>query len=853
MGLGTLTIPAAGSVTAPTPFPFAYGSSVLRYASPYPWRAVPSPTQNTLLAFNGRSFPLHVIATNLVRLGLLAPSAALTAASTGTKATATLATTGNYTAADRFDLVSAGDENNYEWPVIVNTTFDTSEPNIRYWQVKRGASNTATNANIVKMIMGTGIDGTDYRSPSIDPGQETADHPASWSDWVTAALAAADANVVFTAVRAGTRGNSFEARERVDAGAVFTIGSTNKFSGGAAGTGTAPNFPEEGDLTYAYAYARSLDGALSGPSPVTSYLQGDPGTVSLTSIADPPTGTNESIDVKVWLRSVSDGAADVLREGYRIAVADTTDTDDLETDDLEANPLYDKTLYRSFKDGPVPRCANVATLKERMFASTFLPAADYSFGDCTVTNGSNAVVFQTASNVVPHPTQTWEGREFRVTTSALTEATTYRIVYVVEGTKTAYLDRAYDGSTNANATYTIRDVRDSKEVYWSEPKLPNNWPTKNALKGPLSNQPGGITALVTAFESIIAFTRTGVWRITGSDDFSFRCDAVYGEAGCVGSNAAVEAEGRLYWLGFDGVYRWGGQGLPTKISAPRGGDTPLGIQGTIRRINHAWSAYTVAVYSPDEKVIRWFVPLDDEVTNRYALVYDVQREVWVTDHYGVDVTAAATIPDRSGRTRTVVGTLQGDLIELDVSNSDGAYGFEPVAAITSSTRTTVTCSGASFPTSGDGLKGLPVTLVDSSGNVTYNTVASNTGTVLTLQRIVATAPTGTVIVGAIHGIIESGRFHLGDPGRDKVFPLAKVAFSPDSDGVFYLSVAANQDDVAVVDAAGGDLTLADGEEQFWPRVRGKLLKWRLDVLEPGCDPAFIAIRHDVVKKAAGRV
>ena len=245
------------------------------------------------------------------------------------------------------------------------------------------------------------------------------------------------------------------------------------------------------------------------------------------------------------------------------------------------------------------------------------------------------------------------------------------------------------------------------------------------------------------------------------------------------------------------------------------------------------------------RIVRFFLPLDDDTTNRFALVFDLQTRLWALDHYGIDITYVTTLADPSGGLHTIAGDLQGDGWELDIGTSDGGFGFEQKNAITSSTRLTVTCSGAAFPTTGDGLKGVPVTFIDASGNFTYNTIASNTATVLTLARIEATAPTGTAYPGAIHAIIETGRFAWSDPARAKVLAYARVAFSPQDDGQFFFSFTFNQGDSTVGSDPDGDFTGTDNEDQFWIRQRGNLLRWRLDVLEPGCEPAFLGVFLDV--------
>jgi len=858
VGIGAITIPAAGAPTLPDPFPLPDTPSinvpgVLRYSLEQPFRFTSAPGPRMVLAFNGTAPVLNLVGTLIIRTGLLAPYAALTVTTTGTKASRALTTTGNFTNGDRFDLVSAGDQTNNSWPVVIVSAFSATGANQRYYQVLLGASASATLDNIVGMVNGTGIDGSTFRSPTIDEGRETTDHPRAWSDWITATKTSA-AIVTFTAVAPGTPGNTYECTEVTDGGGTWSFPSA-LFTGGAAGTGTAPNMPGSGLFIYGYGYYRSIDGAFSGLSPTTEYQQLDPGETDLSVIADPPASHSENIDTKIWYRSTGEGSADVLYEGYRIAVADTTDDDDLEDSEdggIAEHALYDPQAHRTFADGFVPRRTSCATLRERIFSAGHVQVADYAFGEAAFTNGSNVVTLVALGSATPVVTKRMEGRILYNNESALNAATLYRIIYTVEASNQVVLDRAYEGNTDANAQYVISDRADAYETIYSEVKEPNNWPNRNTLRGPTSSAPAGITAMLYAFESILEWTQTGLWRITGSDPF--RVSSEYEGAGCVGSNAVDEAEGWVYWQARDGLYRWSGQGLPECISArpTRKGDL-VGVRETVRRVNQTWARYSVVKYCPATRVVRFFIPLDDEVTNRYALVYDVQSGVWSLDHYGFDVTAAHTVSDRTGALRTVVGTVHGDLIELDVGTSDCGYGAEPVGTITASTTRTVTCGAASFLTSGNAWKGAPVVFVDASGNFTYNTIAENTGTVLTFTRPMATAPTGKVIVGGIHAILESGRFHAGDPAHIKGLPFIRLIYSVGDDGQVYVSVAGDQDDAAVVDAAGVDLTGADGEAEIMPLVEGRFLKIRLDVVEPGTEVRLLTMRLETAGAVPGAV
>jgi hypothetical protein len=294
------------------------------------------------------------------------------------------------------------------------------------------------------------------------------------------------------------------------------------------------------------------------------------------------------------------------------------------------------------------------------------------------------------------------------------------------------------------------------------------------------------------------------------------------------------------------VYAWTGSGEPTKVSSPPtpGEAQVRGIGTTVARVNRAHVHNAFGHYDPEERMLRWFVPLDSDITNRYALVYDLDVGAWSLDTVE-DVTYVASVVDGAGVQRTLAGDIHGQLWELDTGESDGAYGFEPVQEVQAgSTRATFSVSGTPLPTSGDGLAGVPVLLVDSAGDVVRCRVASNTSSVVTLTTYLTTAPSaGTkAIFGGIHREVASGRFTYEDPALVKILEAVKVTFAREAAGTFWVSWLVDNGSFAVVSAAGGSGSASDGEEHFWVRARGRRLGLRLDSFTPGTQAGWQAFQ-----------
>lgn len=855
MGIGTITVPAAGAVTEPTRFPLTFvPAAALTGVHDALYTSVLLAGSRGLMLGNGFGFVFHIVRSAIMATGLIAPETAPTAvfAAPGAKASRALTTTGNFTNGDRFDLVSAGDQDNNSWPVVMVSAFATSGENLKYYQVLIGASASASIDNIVACINGTAGEGTTYQSPRLFNGEQTPDHPAAWSKWITATKTSA-AIVTFTAVREGTPGNSYEAREVTDGGGTWSFPGT-VLSGGLAGTGL---YPKRGARSWGYLYKRSLDDAQSGVSPTVDLATDDQGNVTLGSLADPPTGLSESIDAKTWLRTPNN-AAD-LYAGYDQAVAATGDTDDIDDDALVDRESYDPVLYRAYTEGGVPRYKILVPYKGFVLGMGHVGLKEYSVGTASVTNGSSSVTLSSAALI----RRTREGQEFRVTTDAGTEADRYLIVWIDETNRVLHLNRPYlkpgdalGSTTNyAAVNYAVRDARDPFIFGHSEPGKPNLWPVKNEYRGISSKDARGVTAAVAAFGSIVAFTRTGIWTITGSYG-ALRVKNEYEGAGCVGVLAAWASSdgGLVRFVSDKGVYEWAGPGAePQCISH---GKTPegaaWGIGDTIRRMNRSHAHGCIVHQHPTRKILRVAVPLDSDITNRYCLIYDLDSKVWTVDDVP-DLTFIQTVNDDAGAAHVMAGDIQGNLWELDVSNVDGAFDFEPNQAATAGTADTATFSGTPLPTSGDGLKGVPCTLVRvAAGTFEQTTVASNTSSVVTFARFTTPLAAGDyVCFGAIPQILQSGKDTLGDPAKQKSMFMASVIFSPDVDGTFYAAFSADQDDPTVASAAiQGDLTQTSGRELFLPGVYGRSVQFMLVCLEPGCDPTFFDIERSI-EQAAG--
>jgi len=162
-----------------------------------------------------------------------------------------------------------------------------------------------------------------------------------------------------------------------------------------------------------------------------------------------------------------------------------------------------------------------------------------------------------------------------------------------------------------------------------------------------------------------------------------------------------------------------------------------------------------------------------------AYVWDVPKTQWVdtldSDYAGA--TCGTTLPDSNLALRAfhfteAVGSAKSYAWFDGIGPTLGA---PPTSTLTGTltagpSSTSLPDTTATFVTAGEGLDGVPVTLVraaDSSEET--KVIVSNTATVLTTNAFTGTAPVAgdTYIVGPINTVWKTGRFDFGDNSRKK--------------------------------------------------------------------------------------
>lgn len=837
--MATLSTPldTAGSVTAPSTAGMTLTATLApQLFSDYaPVSFARMPGLGGPVFVNGIDPLHHYINTVVYRTGILAPRAACTATPTGTRATATL----------DLDVSVNGAYNPAEGETIdINGTITfTANASLQAVKalyaatgvyVKIGSTAADTLANLEAAISQTGSQETEYISITKPAGAAYIDPSVLQAHMNALEVSASTSTTLTVRVKAyGVAGNSFTAYLKAGTWTDSSLGSTTTtvgtigyFAGGAAGTGTAP---EAGAYRYVFTRYRDLDGAESGPSPYVLAEIGEAMNIDLDAMDQ---SEDTFVDYVWWYRTTT--AQPLYYPGGQVArTASPNDegTDDIADDDLIAFGAipFDQREHRVYSEGFPEIVRYVVSHNGGLFGGGAIKSAVLSAGTVSVTNDSYQVVFSSykGPQII--------GRTFK----AASLPDKYRIVRWDSST-TAQLDRPYEGSTNASATYTLTDVRDPFTIYYTVPLKGNQWPADYEITGVTSDDPEGITGMISHGGALLVFTPTNIWRLTGDSPETFEVTKVVDGIGCVSGHTVVALETGLMFLGKDGIYAWDGYSAPVKISSrPTDGGQTDGIDGTIDRIARRHVSLSFAHYDAEERVVRFFVPLDDAVSPSHALVFDLGSRCWSLDDQP-GMRSVASVVGADGSTVVIQGDDRSGVWQYGVGTSDGFYGTEPVITISSATTRVLTLSGT--PLSGVDAVGLPVWIVYASGDAVLRRIVANGSSSVTLDDELDTAPSANdqIVIGGILMDLQTGRFDLGETYSRKVWKDMIVAFSPQSDGQLHVATSVDQGAYAIPSKGPTsiDLTNETGRHKVRVQKRGVLHGYRIACIEPGCEPSI---------------
>lgn len=323
---------------------------------------------------------------------------------------------------------------------------------------------------------------------------------------------------------------------------------------------------------------------------------------------------------------------------------------------------------------------------------------------------------------------------------------------------------------------------------WSKPLEPTQWSNSTTSLRDIGKDDGGeITGLVSFRGALVIFKTNDIYVMNGDDDeLNFVVQKVVSGVGCVAPRSiATDGETAIYYLSACGVYGF------TLGNNRRVSDN---IAPDLDSLSYAsrQDFFCAALNQCDREYILSVTPSGGS-TNTKTHVYSVDTAAWGRFRYGMGTIVPSSYSDEhgpirnsTGRIKTYVGDTNGYLYEMEASTfGDGVTSGTVTGTITARSPTTVTVATASFRTTGDTLKGIPLTLVRAAdGSIETVEITSNTGTVITHAAFSGTASVigDTIYVGAIEAILSLGRSDARAAGIKRWHDIA-VLFEKQSHGV----------------------------------------------------------------------
>ena len=145
-------------------------------------------------------------------------------------------------------------------------------------------------------------------------------------------------------------------------------------------------------------------------------------------------------------------------------------------------------------------------------------------------------------------------------------------------------------------------------------------------RGRLTATPGGVVRVVAFQDDVIAFKGTSVYRGTyvnqPESGIIWEWTVLSTGVGLVAHDAVCEAEGQLYWLGFDGFYRFNGAQIARISSAP--------WEWFNNNSNDLFAPEPspIAVYDPAWRVVKWHYDSGYDNSLDSALAYHIDTDRW---------------------------------------------------------------------------------------------------------------------------------------------------------------------------------------------------------------------------------
>lgn len=289
-------------------------------------------------------------------------------------------------------------------------------------------------------------------------------------------------------------------------------------------------------------------------------------------------------------------------------------------------------------------------------------------------------------------------------------------------------------------------VADQQRVYYSKIDLPEAFETAvNYL--PFNKDDGQlVTGLLPFNGALLLFKEHSVYALLGDAPDNWVVELVDPGIGCASHRSITVVESVVRWWSEQGPAQLTNNTKPALIGTPLIGPTL-----SSENIANSQLGLVVSAVDANRERVLFAIPSLNQTRNDFYLPFNYRLGVWESDRWeAIDACSLATVRDSSDNPWVYAGGYKGQVFRWWDATNDGVASGTMTGTVSSATASTLTCSTATFDTTGGKLVERYVLAIDpAQTTLQRRRITGNTGTVLTVSPDWSDPPTSawTFIVG----------------------------------------------------------------------------------------------------------
>jgi len=399
----------------------------------------------------------------------------------------------------------------------------------------------------------------------------------------------------------------------------------------------------------------------------------------------------------------------------------------------------------------------------------------YSTGTAAVTNANTAVTI-TSGGVTEGMIGWW----FRIDG----ESTKYLIDDLSVSAQTLTLHTEYLGSTASSLTYYMYE--EAAQINWSYVNSdslpePESFPTHYFLPVGKEDEASGIAI---CHNQLLLGMKNSLHIVSGNSPTEFRSTPIKSQKGCISHKSmANDDEDNVIFAAEDGVYITDTQEARS-MTDDSIGNIFTGLNSPPWSVDKSELPNCHAVYDKMHKLYLLWVQSSGSSIIDKCLVFDFNKIDGVPagwSWYNISANVSAIIKDASGTPVVHWGDTYGFVKYFDNDTTNDGAGMSGSetrrGTATAGGNATLTDSGATFNTTGDGLASVYVKILSGTGIGQERRISSNTANILTVSSVWTTNPDATSVyaIGYITSYWKSKWFDF-DSLMDKLMRKIRAVF-----------------------------------------------------------------------------